>query len=215
MKRKITLGEYFWIFVIVSMIGTYYEEIMHIILHFIREHEFDYSRRAGVFYGPLSPVYGVSAVVLLYILGRKESGKLALFLKCSILGGVSEYAISFIQELFTGTKSWDYSDKFLNIGGRTTVPFMIFWGLSGFILIEWIYPLLKKMITKMNETFYKALTVTVAILVFLDVTVSWSALIRMELRHRKVEPFTVVGKLYDTYFDDNFIEKKYPNMKEK
>lgn len=27
-----------------------------------------------------------------------------------------------------GSRSWNYANEPLNIGGRTTVPFMLFWG---------------------------------------------------------------------------------------
>ena len=36
--------------------------------------------------------------------------------------------MSLIQQYLLGSRSWNYANEPLNIGGRTTVPFMLFWG---------------------------------------------------------------------------------------
>ena len=60
------------------------------------------------------------------------------FLMGSVIGGVYEFIASYIQEKFTGTIGWDYSKLLLNIDGRTTIPFMFFWGFASVLLIYFI-----------------------------------------------------------------------------
>ena len=49
-----------------------------------------------------------------------------MFLIGALGGGAVEYILSVLEELVLGTRSWDYSAYFLNIGGRTTLPYMLF-----------------------------------------------------------------------------------------
>ena len=42
--------------------------------------------------------------------------------------------------------------------------------------------------------------------------ISWSALIRQNLRRNNVPAYTVVGEFFDRHYPDEFLEKFYPNM---
>ncbi|MGN1342858.1 MAG: hypothetical protein ACI4VL_06700, partial [Bacilli bacterium] len=130
----------------------------------------------------------------------------------SLLGGGVEYIISFLQEFFLGTKSWNYSNYFLNINGRTTVPYMLFWGLLGILFVKFIYPFFSSKIDALTVSFGDKFTIVLIVLLSLDMIISWTALIRQTLRHYDVPSFSVVGKFYDKHFDDDYILKKFPNM---
>lgn len=214
-KRKISFEQYFWIFLIVSILGTFYEEVVYIVEYFFDNGTFGYSRRSGVFWGPISPVYGFGAVFMLFCLGKREEKWWKVFLKAAVLGGIAEFALSYVQELVTGTRSWDYSSKFLNIAGRTTVPYMLGWGLAGLVLIKWFYPLVCKSLSKIPVNIYKVVTPLLVSIVFIDLAITWTAIGRKEMRDKGVAPYTFIGEYYDIHFNDEFIEKKYPNMKEK
>ena len=43
--------------------------------------------------------------------------------------------------------------------------------------------------------------------------VSWTAIIRMHFRKNNIEAITPIGKLYDRYYTDEYIQNKFPNMK--
>lgn len=205
---------YFWIFLVCSIIGTYYEETLYVIRYFFKHHRLGWSRRSGVIFGPISPVYGFGAVVFVLLLGKKEEGKFKLFLKSSILGGILEFTLSLIQEITTGTTSWDYHGKFMNIGGRTSIPYMLIWGIAGVILIKCIYPLIKGLLECLSKNAYNLVSITLAVFISLDLLVTWTILGRMNLRDKGVEPITVIGRLCDAYFPDTYIKKKFPNMEE-
>ena len=53
------------------------------------------------------------------------------------------------------------------------------------------------------------------ILLLIDVFISWTALGRQTLRRNGVRQISIVDKFYDEYFDDEYILKKFPNMKER
>ena len=98
------------IFMIGSMIGYIVEMIVALVQnwHFVS--------RQGLLYGPFTPVYGIGILVY-YIFFKfvKTRNKGIVFISSMILGGITEYLCSYIQEKAFGTISWDYSDWIFNI----------------------------------------------------------------------------------------------------
>ena len=117
------------------------------------------------------------------------------------------------MELVLKTKSWDYSTYFLNIDGRTTIPYMIFWGFAIMVLVHFIYPILSKWIEKIPSKIGKPLVVILVIFITLDMIISFTALGRATLRNKGYEPITVVGEFYDQVYTDEFLKTIYTNMK--
>lgn len=213
--NKLSFKQIFWIFLVGSVIGAYYEELLFIVRNYLRTRTFAWQPRRGVFWGPISPVYGIGAIVLSMFLGNKKESIIKTFFKATILGGVVEYILSYLQEFFIGTSSWNYSAKFLNINGRTTVIYMLFWGLIGVLFVKLIYPGLLKFVDYSSKILKGKLTTILFVILAFDITISWSALIRQRFRRENLPPITVVGKLYDEYFNDEYIKSKFPNMKMK
>lgn len=202
----------FWIFLIVSVLGVYYEQILNLITHYFKSQSFFWERRAGVIYGPLSPIYGFGAICMIMILLRKKRTNWQLFLLGSIVGGIFEYGMSYLQEIFTGTVSWNYSRHFLNIGGRTTIPFMLVWGAFAILLVKGIYPKLSEWIENIPCLVGNKLTRFFIVIVFLDCIISLLAVTRQTLRRNDIPPLTPIDRIMDAYFTDSDLTKRFPNM---
>ncbi len=207
--RGFCFAKVFIFFVLGCLIGTYYEEI----LWFIKYHE--WSSRDGLIYGPFSPIYGVGVLIFVLFLGKNNEKRsiLKTFVYAALIGGVTEYLTGWIADTIFKVKFWDYSNQFLNIQGRTTVPFMFFWGLGGTILMKVIYPFLSKWIEKIP---YRIGTIIYRIFfafLMLDIIVTYSAFGRMAFRNQGKKPFTVIGKLYDKYYDNEFMYERFPVMR--
>lgn len=199
----------FIIFLIISIAGSFYESFVDIIYSAIYDEFISYKIHRGVIYGPFNVIYGFGAVIM--ILFIKESySNLKIFLSGAIMGGSFEYVVSFLQETFTGSTSWDYSNKILNINGRTGITYMIIWGLFTLLFIRKIYPFLSSLIEILpyKKIIIKILVIFMAVNIF----ISWTAIIRQNLRKNNLPPFTFLGELYDKYYTDEFMEKYFPNM---
>ncbi len=205
----------FLIFVIGSIIGAYYEEILSGIKYFNVYHVLKWFPRRGVLYGPFSPIYGAGMVLFIYLLSRRKHTNIELILYGGLIGGIFEYMTSFLQETFIGTVSWDYSKQFLNIHGRTTIPIMLGWGMGAFILVRYVYPFLSRLIEKIPYKLGKGITLFLAIFLGLDMLVSWTALARWTFRRENIPPYTVVGKFYDQVYTDEVLMRHFPNMQVK
>lgn len=134
------------------------------------------------------------------------------FIYTALTGGIVEYLTSFLQETFTGTVSWDYTGKLLNVNGRTTIIFMIVWGILGVVFVHIIYPFLSNLIEKIPLKIGNKIMPIVLILMCLNMFLSFSAVIRQNLRRNDIKPFTKYGIFLDKHYDDERLKKTYNNM---
>lgn len=199
----------FIFFTLGCIIGTYWEEIFW----YIRYHEI--TSRDGLIFGPFSPIYGVGVAIFILVLGKNNDKRsiIKTYLYSCLLGGFSEYLTSLIAEEVFKVSFWNYSNLFLNINGRTTIPIMLGWGLGGLIILKVIYPYLSKLIEKIPYNKVKIIFPIFVCLMFLDIFLTYSALGRMTLRNNNVKALTPIGKFYDKVFTDEYLYKKFPIMK--
>ena len=119
----------FWIFAIGSVFGYVIETLYALV----------YTRtiviRQGLVFGPFIQIYGIGAVAYYLLITQVKDPKEAFF-SGMIMGGILEYLCSFIQEIFFGTISWDYSRRFLNFNGRTCLLYMFYWGMIAVIFLK-------------------------------------------------------------------------------
>lgn len=202
----------FFIFLIGSVIGAIYEDLLIYCRTLIQTGEGVWMLHRGVIYGPFNVVYGFGAAIMIWLLLRKRYDNWQIFFYAALLGGVVEYLISFLQEFFTHTTSWDYSNLPLNINGRTTIPIMLVWGAMGLVLVKVIYPWVSKWIERIPERVGNTIYVVLLVFTALNMLVSWTAILRQTLRHNNIPAFTPLGRFYDECYDDKYLEHYFPNM---
>lgn len=185
------LKKIFIFFLIGCLLGTYYEEI----LNFIKTHS--WQTRQGLIYGPFSPIYGVGIAIFVIFLGKHNDDRSVLktWLFAALIGGITEFSTSLIADKIFGIEFWNYKGMFLNIAGRTTIPFMIGWGIGGTILMKIIYPFISKYIEKIPIKIGNIIYYIVFTFILIDVIITYSALGRMELRKKGIKPYTIIGKI--------------------
>ena len=132
MEKKKILKELITIF-LVFIIGSILGYIFEMIVVLFQKGYFE--SRQGLIYGPFTPVYGIGGIIY-YIAFKliKTKDKRIVFLTSMLLGGITEYLCSYIQEKAFGTISWDYSYLKFNINGRTSLLHCTYWGIAGVIL---------------------------------------------------------------------------------
>ncbi len=212
MKEKFAQGrcfyKFFWLFLLGCIFGAYYEEIGNMLVHLIKNHEFLWERRRGLLYGPISPIYGFGTVIFIFLLGKKHRKPWQIILYGALLGGIFEYLMSYFQEVLMGTVSWDYSSYFLNINGRTTIPFALVWGVFALVLVKFVYPTVSIFLAKIPIKIGKIVTNILIVFLCLDFFLSWGALLRQKFRQNGQPPITVVGKFFDKYYTDERLNKE-------
>lgn len=114
--------EYITYFFIYSFLGWLIETIYAMFVH-------GYFVKRGFLFGPICPIYGFGAVLLLMVTKKIYKKTFLKFLIATIAFTLFEYMVSFILEMVFGLRWWDYSNDFLNIQGRVSLLYSIFWGV--------------------------------------------------------------------------------------
>lgn len=196
-----------WIFLIGSFLGVVCEMIFCLIV----DHRLE--SRQGVIYGPFNPVYGVGTVLItvcLYWLRNKRD--FWTFLCGSVIGAVSEYVCSWYQETFIGTVSWDYSNMWGNIHGRTCLLYAAMWGFLSMLWMKFIYPLVSKLVEAIPNKVGYPLTWVLLILMIINIAISSFAVNRMTARYEGIPPKNSFEEFLDRAYPDEFLISVYNHM---
>ena len=128
-----------------------------------------------------------------------------------VIGSILEYLCSYFQEKIMGTVSWDYRDFKLNIKGRITFLYSIFWGILTVLWGEWFMPTINNYVPLLVD--YIFLTIVVSILMFVDCVVSLYAGIRRNQRRNHIKATTDLQRHFDEKYNDEVMDEIYPNSK--
>lgn len=170
--------------------------------------------RSSLVFGPFSIVWGLACALLTWILYRyRDKSDRYIFVFGTILGGVYEYVCSVFTEMAFGTVFWDYSEIPFNLGGRINLLYCFFWGIAAVVWMKGVYPFLSRWIEKLPDRAGKVVCSVLLALLAADMLVSALALARYSERQTGSPEQTAVGQILDEYFPDEFIEKRYENLK--
>lgn len=86
----------------------------------------------GFLFGPICPMYGYGALILILCLDKYKNKPFKLFLISSIIFSIFEYITDFFLQALFATRFWDYTGYFLNLNSRITLSFSLVWGIRQF-----------------------------------------------------------------------------------
>ena len=199
----------FWLFIIGSILGYIFEMI---VVLFQKEY---FESRQGLIYGPFTPVYGIGAIIYYLILNNiKKDNKIKIFFITAILGGITEYICSLVQEKVFGTISWDYSYLIFDINGRTSLLHCSYWGIAGILYVTYIEPFLEKLKYKIDKKSLKIVSIIFAVFMLFDISISCIAANRQTERRNNISPESKLDLFLDKYYPDEYMDKIFANKRE-
>lgn len=161
LNRTQTLILYFFTF---AFLGWCMETLFAIfnLGHFVKR---------GFLYGPICPIYGFGAIILIIFLTKYKHNSIKLFIYSAIVFSLFEYLAGFALDALFSAKWWDYTNDFFNLNGRISILYSISWGFIALIFINHIYPFFKKKInTVLSKLPYKLQVLTINFLIILILT---------------------------------------------
>ena len=212
MEKKKLLKELtiiFWLFIVGSIIGYIVETIVALVQKGFFE------SRKGLVYGPFTPVYGIGIVVYYVFLNNmdtKNKGK--VFLITMLVGGILEYLCSYVQEKVFGTISWNYSNLWFNINGRTSLLHCTYWGIAGVLYAMYIKPVVEKGRKIINKKSMQIVTIVLLTFMVFDIGISFAAANRQTRRRNKELPCSNFDIFLDKHYPDEYMDKVYSNKEE-
>lgn len=197
----------FWLFVVGCVFGLVIETIYHFIVYG------EYQDRAGLLWGPFSPIYGCGAVILTACLNRLwRSHWLLIFCASAVIGGSFEYFTSWFMEVAFGITAWDYTGQWLSIDGRTSGKYMFFWGLLGLVWIKVLLPWLLRLIQCIPWKIRYSLTAVCLVLMVIDVAMTLMALDAWYARMAGIDTDSPAVQFFSAHFGDDYMANRFQTM---
>lgn len=220
---RIDFFNIFWIFVVCCVAGL----ILEIIWHMTVVDPGHYQDRAGLLYGPFSPIYGFGGVLITILLNRLwRSNPLIQFAAAAVIGASFEWAVSFWMEFSFGITAWDYSHYTLPFtgipdpiavmcGGRTSTMFLFIWGALGIVWLRWMLPLLLQTINRIPWNWRYTLTAVCAALMLVDCALTVSSFdcwYQRQAGTMASKQQTAIDKFCNEHYGDAFMEHRFQSM---
>ena len=210
-KGYITLNFFnlFWIFVVCCIFGLILESVYHVLV----VDPGHYEDRAGMLYGPFSPIYGFGAVLLTMALNRfHDKNVILIFFVSAVIGGGFEYLVSWFMQYAFGIVAWDYTGTFLSIDGRTNGMFMAMWGVLGVVWIKLLLPWMLKLVNLIPWNWRYTVTTVCAVLMIADGALTLVALDCWYQRHAGKQPESAIEMFCSEHYDDQFMQERFQSM---
>ena len=199
----------FWIFVIASVAGVVIESIYHVLVVDFGHYE----DRAGLLWGPFSPIYGFGALLMTLALNRFHNAPVpVVFLVSALIGGAFEYFVSWFMEYAFGAVAWDYTGTFLNINGRTNFMFMCMWGALGVVWVKLALPALLHKVNLIPWRWRYSITAVCAALMIFNGVMTLVALDCWYSRLAGAAPDNALEQFCAEHFDNQWMEHRFESM---
>lgn len=215
---KLNYFNLFWVFFVCSVLGLILEEVWHMVV----VDPGVYQDRAGMLFGPFSPIYGFGAVLMTMALNRfYKKNPLIIFLVSALIGGAFEVFVGWFMQTSFGVVSWSYSHIRLFgmpdpiavlTGGRTCTPFACMWSLGGLIWIKVLLPRLLKLINMIPWKRRYSATVILTAVMLIDGVMTLQSLDYWYQRVNGTVRNIPVAQFYDKHFDNEYMENRFQSM---
>ena len=126
---------YGWIFFNYSFLGW----CMEVVYAALETGKFT---NRGFLKGPLCPIYGIGAGIVIFLFWPLRANLLLLFSGSVLLTSLLEFFTGYILEKIFHQKWWNYSNKPFNLKGYICLKFSVLWGIVCILLINIFHPIL-------------------------------------------------------------------------
>ena len=165
--------KYYLIFMMYAVIGWIYEVFLEVVVY-----KWGFSNR-GVLFGPYCPVYGVGALLFIFIIypiikNKPLFKKILLiplvFILCTLVATTVELITSYLCEAFLGSWPWmTYSSYKYNFQARIALSPSIRFGIGGVIFLYIFEPIFERIINKLSKNKLNTIFWVVVSIFFVDI----------------------------------------------
>lgn len=165
----------------------------------------------GFLNGPICPVYGVGALVVILGLYPYKDNIMAVFLLSIILTSTVEYITGTILEKIFKTSWWDYSKHKFNIQGKVCLLNSILFGILSVIIIEIVHPSIVDIIDESNKNILYIILIFAIITTIIDLIITAKALnsltVKVDMITNLMEDIKIINRKFKLYEEEEFIKK--------
>ena len=165
----------------------------------------------GFLNGPVCPVYGVGALIIITGLWPYRDSMIAVFVMGIILTSLLEYVTATILEKLFHAKWWDYSKHKFNINGKVCLLNSTMFGFMSLFVIEVLHPFVIDVLSKMNSLVLFVFLILAMMSMIGDLVVTAKALnsltVRVDSLTSIVDDMKKIHAKFKLYEDEEFTRK--------
>ena len=147
---------------------------LEVVFHIFTERRFI---NRGFLSGPLCPIYGVGAVLIIMFLDQIDSSFWSIFLGGMIFASLLEIVTGYVLFKVFKTRWWDYSESRFNIGGYISLEFSLAWGFASIFMMRVLQPRVNGFIMSIPAKYVNKIAIVLFLIFVLDVITTLKSLI--------------------------------------
>lgn len=171
---------YFIYFIIYAFIGWIYESIFRTITH----------RKvinSGFLNGPLIPIYGFGAILVVFLFFDDNLSLIPLFLSSMMVTTILEYVTSYVMEKVFHARWWDYSNKPFNVNGRVFLLGAVVFGALSIIVVEYVHPNIISFVNSIDRTFIYFFSIVLFLVLIFDFIYTSVNILNLDKKIRQLD----------------------------
>ena len=175
-----SLSQLAWFFLIYSILGW----CISVAFCAIKKHSFV---NPGFLNLPVSPIYGIGAVLSTVFLSELTHRPLFFILGSCVLSGILVITTGVALERMLHRRWWDFSDHKFHFHGYVSLPLLLVLGVGAWLCVSFLNPLLALVLGDLPPLLSRILVLVGLGLVALDLALSLGITVQMGVRIRRLE----------------------------
>lgn len=170
----------------------------------------------GFLAGPVCPVYGFGAIILIWLLRPVDASIPVVFFSGVVITSTLEYVTGWLLETIFKTRWWDYRNKKFNIYGRVCLQNSILFGLLCVLLMKAIYPATVYAVGLLPELWIRIISSLLAAAFIIDASITVNTLLNLNERLKKLQELTEYLKKntdIHEWFNESEFYKSFERLK--
>lgn len=171
----------------------------------------------GFLYGPMLPIYGFGALIILGITYPVKGSWALIFLFGMIGATALEYATGALMERLFHMRYWDYSNNPLNLRGYICASCSLGWGVFSVLLVKGINPPVERVLYILPQELLTPLSTALTVLISIDTVKSAQAALNLrELMEKMSENSAAIAAARARIEElSETIAERYPELTER
>ncbi len=129
----------------------------------------------GFLHGPLLPIYGTGAVLILFVTLPVSSNLWLVYLLGTAAATVLEYVTGAVMERLFRVRYWDYSSHRWNLHGYICLTSSVAWGFFAILLVRFIHPPAARLLADVPDFLVDPAAIVLTVVFTVDVVRSVQA----------------------------------------
>ncbi|MBR5485648.1 MAG: putative ABC transporter permease [Oscillospiraceae bacterium] len=136
----------------------------------------------GFLNGPVCPIYGTGAILVIMFLLPVKNSIIAVFLLGTAITCALEYFTSWLMEQLFDARWWDYSNYRFHIHGRVCLLNGVLFGVMCVLLMQWIHPFVSGFVLALPRDAAAVLACASAVVMLADAAVTVHAAVTLKIK---------------------------------